>query len=91
MTVVDSERFIRELEEITDFIAIDSLDKAIEFENELKNRIQIITSNPYAFRQSANFNNENIRDFIYKGYTIPYLIDNEIVLILSIYKSNIWE
>ncbi len=91
MTVVDSERFIRELEEITDFIAIDSLDKAIEFENELKNRIQIITSNPYVFRQSANFNNENIRDFIYKGYTIPYLIDNEIVLILGIYKSNIWE
>ncbi|EAJ4425079.1 TPA: type II toxin-antitoxin system RelE/ParE family toxin, partial [Campylobacter jejuni] len=44
-------------------------------------------------RKSLSFDNENIRDLIFKGYIIPYLIDkskNEIV-ILGIYKSNLWD
>ncbi|EHV0458835.1 type II toxin-antitoxin system RelE/ParE family toxin, partial [Campylobacter jejuni] len=48
---------------------------------------------PYKNRKSLSFDNENIRDLIFKGYIIPYLIDkskNEIV-ILGIYKSNLWD
>ncbi len=33
---------------------------------------------------------ENTRDFIFKGYTIPYLIDDDIILLLGIYNSNEW-
>lgn len=48
---------------------------------------------PYKNRKSLSFDNKNIRDLIFKGYIIPYLIDkskNEIV-ILGIYKSNLWD
>ncbi|EKB0626229.1 type II toxin-antitoxin system RelE/ParE family toxin, partial [Campylobacter jejuni] len=48
---------------------------------------------PYKNRKSLSFDNENIRDLIFKGYVIPYLIDkskNEI-LILGIYKNNLWD
>ncbi|EIQ8939771.1 type II toxin-antitoxin system RelE/ParE family toxin, partial [Campylobacter jejuni] len=48
---------------------------------------------PYKNRKPLSFDNENIRDLIFKGYIIPYLIDkskNEIV-ILGIYKSNLWD
>ncbi|EKB9565595.1 type II toxin-antitoxin system RelE/ParE family toxin, partial [Campylobacter jejuni] len=48
---------------------------------------------PYKNRKSLSFDNENIRDLIFKAYVIPYLIDkskNEIV-ILGIYKNNLWD
>ena len=32
---------------------------------------------PYKFRKSIYFEDDNIRDYIYKGYVIPYLIDTE--------------
>lgn len=46
---------------------------------------------PYKFRQSKCFNDENIRDFIFKGYVIPYLIDkeNNKIVILAIFKQNL--
>ncbi|PID47592.1 MAG: plasmid stabilization protein [Proteobacteria bacterium] len=90
MIIKDSDRFINELIEITTFIAIDSLDRAMSFEDDLKERMEILISNPYAFRKSTKFNDECIRDFIFKGYTIPYLIDGEIILVLGIYKANDW-
>jgi hypothetical protein len=30
----------------------------------------------------------NVRDLIFKGYTITYIIDNEIIVIIDIFK---WE
>lgn len=38
---------------------------------------------PYKFRQSRYCQNENIRDFIFKGYTVPYLIDvdNDVIVV----------
>lgn len=45
---------------------------------------------PYKFRQSYFHHNQNIRDLIYKGYVIPYLIDEdkEIIVILNIFKNR---
>ncbi|TEY03205.1 type II toxin-antitoxin system RelE/ParE family toxin [Campylobacter sp. US33a] len=46
---------------------------------------------PYKFRKSFIFDDENIRDFIFKGYVIPYKIDKEkdLIIILDIYKENL--
>ncbi len=90
MIIKDSDRFIVELDNITTFIAIDSLDRAMEFEDELKEKMKILPSNPYAFRKSIKFDDENIRDFIFKGYVIPYLIEDNIIYLLGIYKTNQW-
>lgn len=35
-------------------------------------------------------NNTNIRDLIFKGYVVPFLISNDIY-ILGIYKQNLWK
>ena len=45
---------------------------------------------PMKYRKSIYFENETIRDFIYKGYCIPYLIDadNKRIILLDIIK---WE
>jgi len=43
---------------------------------------------PYKYRQSYYYNDPQIRDLIFKGYTIPYLIDEkrDVIVILDIFK-----
>jgi len=48
---------------------------------------------PYKFKQSIYFDSEEIRDLVFKGYTIPYKIDevkNQIVIIgINKYKRDL--
>lgn len=44
---------------------------------------------PYKCRKSLYADDENIRDFIFKGYTIPYIIEDEAIVVLTIFKHNI--
>ena len=57
------------------FISKDSKPRALNFKSEVDNEINNLDNMPYKFRQSIYFEDENIRDLIYKGYTIPYKID----------------
>lgn len=91
MVIEYKPKFERELKIIFDFIAKDSLNRAREFRNELIAKIERTAQTPFICRKSINFNDESIRDLIFKGYVIPYLIDDEVIYILGIYKANEWE
>lgn len=43
---------------------------------------------PYRFRQSHYYNEYDIRDLIFKGYTIPFLVDTDgqKIILLDIFK-----
>lgn len=45
------------------------------FKHELDEKINNLNYMPFKFRQSIYFEDENIRDLIFKGYTIVYKID----------------
>lgn len=83
-------RFEYELETIVDFIALDSPVRALEFFYELDSEIQNIPHNPYIYRKRNK--DENLRELIYKGYTIPFEIDtaNHKIVILGIFNKNLW-
>ena len=91
MVVRRTARFNHELKAAFDFMAKDSLNRAREFRNELIAKIERTAQTPFICRKSINFNDESIRDLIFKGYVIPYLIDDEVIYILGIYKANEWE
>ena len=91
MVIKYKPKFERELKIIFDFIAKDSLNRAREFRNELIAKIERTAQTPFICRKSINFNDESIRDLIFKGYVIPYLIDDEVIYMLGIYKANEWE
>jgi plasmid stabilization system protein ParE len=88
MLIVRSSNFLEELDIVLDFIACDSLHNALQFNKNLKTKINNLLDFPYKFRQSIYFDDKNIRDLIYKGYTIPYFIDkkNDTLVILGILK-----
>ena len=91
MVIEYKPKFERELKTIFDFIAKDSLNRAREFRNELIAKIERTAQTPFICRKSINFNDESIRDLIFKSYVIPYLIDDEVIYVLGIYKANEWQ
>lgn len=78
--------FQRELDDILDYIALDSLQRAIAFKKELYKQISKIADMPYIHRKSIHFNDKQARDLIFKGYTITYFIYGDKIVILGILK-----
>ena len=91
MVIRRTARFNRELKAVFDFIAKDNQDREREFRNELIAKIERTAQTPFICRNSINFNDDEIRDLIFKGYVIPYLVDDEVIYVLGIYKANEWQ
>jgi len=77
MKISITEDFKSKLADQAEFIARDKPGAARKFKNELLKRIKEIPKMPKKHRKSIFFENENIRDLIYKGYTIVYRIKEE--------------
>lgn len=91
MKIIQTKNFKKELLDILEFISNNSTQASKKFSENLYNEMQNLGFMPYKFRKSKCFNDENIRDFIFKGYVIPYLIDqeNNKIVILAIFKQNL--
>ncbi len=93
ISVVKTSYFKSRLQEILRFIALDSKNRAKQFKNSLYVTIKTIVDMPYKHRKSIYFDDENIRDLVYKGYTIIYELDkihNRIVVMgIKKYREKI--
>ncbi len=90
MQIKRSRKYLAKLFSILDHIAKDKVTASRKFKNDLDKKIEDITHFPYKNRQSIYFDNENIRDMIFKGYTIVYEInsDEKTIEILDIFNKN---
>ncbi len=88
MKIIYSPRYLIALESIQAYISLDSVSRAKDFVKNLKIEITKIADMPYRYRSSIYSENKNIRDLIYKGYTIIFYIDEEeqAITILGIKK-----
>jgi mRNA-degrading endonuclease RelE of RelBE toxin-antitoxin system len=88
LQITEKNSFTETLDNILKYIAEDSLNRAFDFNDQLEEKIDNIPYMPYKYRKSIYHNNENIRDMIFKGYTISYLIDkeNNRIILLDIIK-----
>lgn len=66
--------FVSRLSRQVDYIAYDSPIRARKFQKDIIKAIKSILPNPYKHRQSIYFEDTNIRDLIFKGYTIVFRI-----------------
>lgn len=82
------DRFIKALSDIESFIALDSLERAEKFKNDIIDKISSLDFMPKRCRKSTLANDESIRDLIFKGYIIVFKIQNDTIKILYIYKEN---
>jgi len=77
MKIIKDPKFNEEFKVILRFIALDSKPRAIHFKNELISKVNDLPHMPYKYRKSHYFSDEDIRDYIFKGYVIPYKIDTD--------------
>ncbi|MDY5385062.1 MAG: type II toxin-antitoxin system RelE/ParE family toxin [Campylobacter sp.] len=82
------DRFIKALNDIESFIALDSLERAEKFKNDIIDKISSLDFMPKRCRKSTLANDESIRDLIFKGYIIVFKIQNNTIKVLYIYKEN---
>ncbi|MCF6244064.1 MAG: type II toxin-antitoxin system RelE/ParE family toxin [Sulfurovum sp.] len=92
MQIIHLPRFYEELEVIVDFIADESINQAIVFLDKLTEKILDIPDYPHSYRQRKDSKYSESRELIYKGYCVPFYIDeeNDAIVILGIYNQNLW-
>ena len=88
MKIIYQAKFINSFNQIWDYISLDSKTRANQFKKEVKKKIEELENMPFKFRQSIYFEDESIRDLIFKGYTIVYKVDKErdAIIIIGIKK-----
>ncbi len=86
MKILFKESFLKRLENQIEYISLDSPKRARKFKNDLLNRIKEIPDNPYKYRKSIYFENQNIRDLIFKGYTVVFRINENQIEIFGFVK-----
>lgn len=89
MKLLLSRRFQSDLEKILIFYSQKSFETSENFYNSLFNKIKSIEFMPYRFRKNRYFHKDNVRDLIFNGYVIPFIIDDKTITILTIYKQNL--
>ncbi|WP_172202171.1 type II toxin-antitoxin system RelE/ParE family toxin [Campylobacter sp. RM16188] len=89
MEIILTEQFKSELKIILDFYAEKSEQTAINFLEDLFEKIDNTTFMPYRFRKNQKLDREDIRELIFKGYVIPFHIGVDNIKILSIFKHNL--
>ena len=88
MKIVLKESFVLRFGKQIDYIANDSPSRAKKFKNDLMKRIKKIPSNPFLFRKSIYFNDEKIRDLIFKGYTVVFRISDDVIEVFGFVKHQ---
>ena len=88
MKIIRKKEYITELKNILRYISKDSKNRAINFRNELDSKIALLVDFPFKYRKSLHFDSENVRDLIYKGYTIVYRVNKQqnSIEIIEIFK-----
>lgn len=67
--------------------------RALDFFDELIAKIHNIPTNPYLYRIRETLDDDNIRELIYKGYTVPFYIDKpkSKIIVLGVFNQNLWQ
>jgi len=90
MKIIRSRKYQIRLLMILEYIAKDKATASRAFQKELDKSIKNIPNFPYKHRESIYFDEKNIRDLVYKKYTIVYEINVETnsIEILDIFNQN---
>lgn len=91
MKIIESKHFKDELRVIAFYIKKDKLSASLSFVSLLKKKIRDLKDFPYQYKKSIYFDNDEIRDMIYTGYTIVYEVNQEhnTLELLSIFNQNL--
>lgn len=88
MKILFKKSFLERLNKQIAYISLDSCKNARKFKNDLLSRIKEIPENPYSHRMSIYFEDSDIRDLIFRGYTIVFRIKNKQIEVFGFVKHQ---
>jgi toxin ParE1/3/4 len=89
MRVTWSREASENLVEIEEFIARDSLERAVRFVDVLIDHAEaILTDNPKSGRVVPEIGNPGMRELIYRGYRIVYRLKEDVPEILTVFEGH---
>ncbi|MEA3553476.1 MAG: type II toxin-antitoxin system RelE/ParE family toxin [Campylobacterota bacterium] len=91
MKIVYTTTSKQNLLQIKQYITQDKKTAGAKFIKELKSSIENLINFPYKYKQSNYYENKEIRDMSFKGYSIIYRINNnnQTIEILEIFNRNL--
>jgi len=88
MKVVFKESFLQRLGSQVNYISRHHPANARKFKNELITLIKTIPNNPYRFRKSIYFDIDEVRDLLFKGYTVVFRIAYSRIEVFGLVKHQ---
>lgn len=89
MTVTWSQEAGENLVDIEEFIARDSVERAVRFVDALIDQTEaILSDNPRSGRSVPEIGNPDIRELIYRGYRIVYRLNGDRIDILTVFEGH---
>lgn len=85
MKIAINDEFSEQMESIVAFIAKDNVSAAREFRAELISRLELLLDMP----RSCPIYRKNVRKLVFRGYSIFYRIDKDILVVLEIVGANL--
>jgi toxin ParE1/3/4 len=87
-TLIWSPDAIRDLHEIADFIALDKPKAARRWVQTLTVVAEQAGALPFAGRRVPEFDRENMREMIKRGYRVMYRVSDELVEIVAVIEGH---
>lgn len=89
MKLVLKRTFLDRLKRQLDFIALDSPARSGKFGKALIKAVRNIPSNPLHYRKSVYFDDSNVRDMVFKGYSVVFTIEKEEIVVFGLVNQQL--
>lgn len=84
MKLVLKRTFLDRLKRQLDFIALDSPARSRKFGAALMKAVREIPSKPLLYRKSVYFDDPNVRDMVFRGYTVVFAIEEDAIHVFGL-------
>lgn len=88
MQIKFTDTALSDLQQIKDYISLDSPQSARIFIIKLLDKIDLIAERPFSFKLSQFHMDKAHRQMTFNGYTIIYRVAEEIIFIMAIFKAK---
>ena len=88
MQIDKAAKYKFELKQTLSYIAKDKVSAMVDFRKRLNESLKLLKDFPYKYRKSIYFDNENIRDMIFEGYTVIYEVFEDKIEVMTIFNQN---
>lgn len=88
MKIELKDSFLQKLNRQVLYITADKPKAARKFKKDILEKFKNLVDNPFKFKKSIYFEREDIRDMTFKGYTVIYKVDKNLISVFALIKHE---